>query len=317
MEHKNRIFQASILLFILLTLLFIARIDSQQGSIHAQETEIAVTGLKHDYNLFLIADTHISLCDSRDLSLMEKAEARRQAFQQESGKIATKAFQNLITQAGEEQADLTIFAGDIIDSAMYASIDFVKKQLDRLSMPYFFILGNHDFEYGKEYFSKKAYKKYFPRLSVLTGTDRQYVIKEYDDLVIAGINDKNNQFSKSAVKALLPYMRGKKPVILVLHVPLQPQFSDSKLEKQANDVWGLSKKGKCRVLLGESACKPNKDTKKLLDAVFAEDSPVAAVFAGHIHFYNQSMLDEKETQIVSGAGYYGDAVRIHLTAKAD
>lgn len=302
-------------MFMLIVLLFIARMDSQQGSIQVQETEISILGLKYDYNLFLIADTHISLCDSRDPLLMEKARARRLAFQQESGKTATKTFQNLITQAGEEQADLTIFAGDIIDSAMYASIDFVKKQLDRLSMPYLFILGNHDFEYGKEYFSKKAYKKYFPRLSVLTGTGCQYVIKEYDDLVIAGINDKNNQFPKSAVKALLPYMHGKKPVILVLHVPLQPQFPDSELENQANDVWGLSKKGKCRVLIGESACKPNKDTKKLLDAVFDEDSPVAAVFAGHIHFYNQSMLDEKEAQIVSGAGYYGDAVRIHLTAK--
>lgn len=314
MKHKNRVFQACLVLSMLLVLLFTPGKDSQGDRIQVQKAELAIAGLKQDYNIFLIADTHISLCDSRDAALMEKAEARRQAFELESGKAAAEAFQDLVACAKKEQVDLTVFAGDIVDSAMYASIEFVQKQLSSLPMPYLFILGNHDFEYGKEYFSKKAYKEYFPRLSVLTGTKHQYVIKEYDDLVIAGINDKNNQFSKSAVKALMPYMHGEKPVVLVLHVPLQPQFQDSALEQQANDVWGLSKKGKCRVLIGESACRPNKDTKKLLDAIFAEDSPVAAVFAGHIHFYNQSMLNEKETQVISGAGYYGDAVNIHLSA---
>ncbi len=317
--HRTRLLQTLIVLIILLSLCFFAWSDSRGSGVRLTRTKLAIPGLKQDYDIFLIADTHISLCDTRDAALMEKANARRQAFFQESGKSATKTFQSLITKAEEERADLTVFAGDVIDSAMYASIDFVQGQLKRLSMPYLFVLGNHDFEYGSEYFSKKAYQEYFPRLSALTGTGRQYVVKEYEDLVIAGINDQNNQLPKEAVKALLPYLYGKKPVVLVLHVPLQPQYADSNLERQANDVWGLSKKGNCRVLIGEDACKPNKHTKKLLDAVFAKDSPVAAVFAGHIHFYNQSMLDEKDAekgaQVVSGAGYYGDAVKIHLTAK--
>ena len=69
------------------------------------------------------------------------------------------------------------------------------------------------------------------------------------------------------------------------------------------------------MLLGETACKPNKTTQKLLDAVFAADSPVAVVFAGHIHFYNRSMVNEQSVQLVTGAGYYGDAVRIFVQAE--
>jgi len=72
---------------------------------------------------------------------------------------------------------------------------------------------------------------------------------------------------------------------------------------------------KLSILLGETACKPNGATKKLLDAIFAADSPVAAVFAGHIHFYNRGMLNDRTEQIVTGAGYYGDAVRIHVRPK--
>lgn len=309
---NKRVLQVILIMCAAIFLLFAAKKADQPGSIQIQEEDITIAGIRHAYNFFLIADTHISLCDDRDPSLLEKAETRRAAFERESGKNVVRTFHNLITESMRSHTDLTVFAGDITDSAMYASIDFVQKEISRLDMPYLYVTGNHDFEYGEEYFSKKAYKEYFPRLECLTKTTQQYTVQEYDDLVVAGLNDKNNQFDKSAVQALLPYLKGTKPVILVMHVPLQPEYEDSALEQQANDVWGLSKKGKCRVLLGESACKPNKTTQKLLDAVFAQDSPVAAVFAGHIHFYNRSMLNDASAQLVTGAGYYGDAVRIHI-----
>lgn len=313
-EHK-RLLRAVILICAVLFLVFAVNKADQPGKIQIQEEEVTIAGIRHDYGFLLIADTHISLCDDRDSKMLEKAQMRREAFERESKKNAVRTFHNLITQSVRSQADLTIFAGDITDSAMYASIDFVQKETERLHMPYLYITGNHDFEYGNEYFSKKAYKKYFPRLKNLTGTAQQYVIHEFDDLIVAGINDKNNQFDKKAVKALLPYLKGTKPVILVMHVPLQPQYENSALEQQADDIWGLSEHGRCRVLLGETACRPNKITQKLLDAVFESDSAVAAVFAGHIHFYNRSMLNDTTVQMVTGAGYYGDAVSIHIRAE--
>ncbi len=313
MKHLRRFAQAAFMLCGILCLAAAAAAaDRAAGCIQIQEQQLSVSGISREYELFLMADTHISLCDERDSGLIEKADSRRKAFENESGRTAVRTMQNLIKESIDGDADLTILAGDIVDSAMYASIDFVQEQVNRLEQPYLYVTGNHDFEYGSEYFSKKAYRKYFPRLKGLTGTSEQYVIHEFDDLIVAGINDKNNQFPKSAVEALIPYMQGDKPVILVLHVPLQPQSADSDLERQADDVWGLSDKGRCRVLIGETACRPNKTTQKLLDAVFAEGSSVAAVFAGHIHFYNRSMLNDESEQIVAGAGYYGDAVRIRL-----
>lgn len=314
--HKHRqTAQAVLTLCAMAFLFYAAKKADWPGSINIHEEHLNIKGITHDYEFMLIADTHISLCDDRDPELIEKAAARKAAFEQESGKKAVRTFHSLITESMESGTDLTIFAGDITDSAMYASIDFVQNEIDRLDKPYLYVTGNHDFEYGSEYFSKKAYRKYFPRLQHLTKTDRQYTVYETDDFVAAGINDKNNQFDKEAVEALLPYLRGTKPVFLVMHVPLQPQYEDSALERQADDVWGLSENGNCRVLLGESACRPNKTTQKLLDAVFAKDSPVVAVFAGHIHFYNRSMLNDVSEQFVTGAGYYGDAVRIHISAE--
>ena len=310
-DHK--ICKISLLLFCLAGMIGIAlRADWQSSSVQVQETTLVIDGLKRPYEIFVLADKHISLCDSTDATFLEKANARRQAFWQESGKNAAKTFSNLVTYANESESDLTVLAGDIIDSAMSASIDFTQKQLKRLDMPYLYILGNHDFEYGKEYFTKTAYREYFPRLTPLTGTNQQYVVKEYDDLVVIGINDQNNQIPKSAAKAVLPFLKGKKPVVFVLHVPLKPQFDNSQLERTSIDIWGASAKGKCRVLMGKGACEPNKTTRRFLKAVFAPDSPVAAVIAGHIHFYNQSQLDGKKQQVVCAAGYYGSAVKINM-----
>ena len=298
---------------ITLLLALAIRADASTKDIIVREESLAIKGLKQEYNIFLIGDTHISLCDDRDKALLEKAGSRKQAFWNESHKSATGVFENLIRESNQRKSDLVVFAGDIIDSAMEASIDFVGEQFGKLSSPYVYILGNHDFEYGKEYFSKKAYRKYFPRLERLTGTKEQYSIKEFDDFILIGLNDCNNQFSKSAVKAVLPTLKGEKPVILVLHVPLQPLKKVSDLEKQANEVWGKSKKGTCRVLIGENACVPNKNTRRLLNAVFSKDSSVAAVLAGHVHFYNKSLIKENLTQYITGAGYYGEAVMLHLT----
>ena len=311
---KKRIMQTICILLGMAALMLMAnQADAKTYGINVREETLKIQGLKKEYRLFLIGDSHISLCDERDKSVMEKAARRKRDFWNESHKPAAGVFQKMIQESNQRKADLAIFAGDIMDSAMYASIDFVQGQFQKLKCPYLYILGNHDFEYGKEYFSKEAYRKYFPRLESLTGTKEQYCIQEFEDFLVVGLNDKNNQFDKKAVKAVLPVLRGDKPVILVIHVPLQPLNQDSALEQQANDVWGLSQKGRCRVLIGETACVPNKATQKLLDAVFAKDSRVAAVLAGHIHFYNQSLLKEGLTQYVTDAAYHGGAVMLHLT----
>ena len=206
-RHKNRI-QAFVLLCAAAALAWAVQKADWPGSIRIQEEFLQIEGIRRDYDILLIADTHISLCDERDAKLMEKAQARRLAFEQESGKSAVRTFHSLITESVKSGMDVTVFAGDITDSAMQASIDFVQDEIDRLDMPYLYVTGNHDFEYGSEYFSKKAYSQYFPRLYNLTKTKEQYSIMEFDDLVIAGLNDKNNQFDKGAAKALMPYLKG-------------------------------------------------------------------------------------------------------------
>ena len=96
-----------------------------------------------------------------------------------------------------------------------------------------------------------------------------------------------------------------------MHVPIEPLVENSLVEDSIQ-VWGPSDSGNSRVLIGEHACAPKETTQEFLDLVLAEDSPVFLVLAGHIHFYHKYDLNGSLTQIVTGAGYQKDLVRLTL-----
>lgn len=285
--------------------------QSQLEELYISREEIAVPGLAKEYHLFFMADSHISLCDDRDAEVLEKAQQRQAAFCDENGVASPETFDKLVKASNTLESDLFIMGGDIIDSAMYASIDYLKDELGKLKAPYLYSLGNHDFEYGEEYFSDAAYEDYLPRLDTVRN-EGTYQTVEYDDLIIFAANDKNNQIDKGTVDGLKAALETGKPVVVVLHVPIEPLTGDNSLLQQSIDVWGPSKKGRSRVLLGKNSCKPKEDTQEFIDLITAPDSMVQLVLGGHIHFYHKDNLNERLTQIVTGAAYEKHALFVTL-----
>lgn len=267
--------------------------------------------MKEEFHLDFLADTHISLCDDRDPDLMEKASQRYEGFRSPQGDGADLTFKSLMNYIKTDSPDLLILGGDIIDSAMYASIDFVKQQLEEANIPWLYSMGNHDFEYGSEYFSKTAYAEYLPRLKEISDTNSGFQIMEQEDFLIFAADDKNNQISEETLNGLKEAMETGKPILLVMHVPIEP-LTESSLVKDSIEVWGASDSGNSRVLIGEHACTPRETTQEFLDLVLAKDSPVFLVLAGHIHFYHKDNLTENLTQIVTGAGYQKELIRLTL-----
>lgn len=92
-----------------------------------------------------------------------------------------------------------------------------------------------------------------------------------------------------------------KPVILALHVPLNPKMDDT-LAQMSEQVWQETnltwdKEG--------TAYTADTNTAEFLDLIYSENSPVKAVLAGHMHFKNTSQLTENITQYVFDATYKG------------
>ena len=98
---------------------------------------------------------------------------------------------------------------------------------------------------------------------------------------------------------------------MILHVPIEP-LKDNGLWEKSNEVWGATSDGRSRVLLGSRSCLPNETTGRFLDLVRAEESPVELVLAGHVHFYHEGNLTEDTRQIVTGAGFEREIVKVTL-----
>lgn len=286
--------------------------DSIENSIplNVRQEIIDVPELDKEHHIFFFADSHISMCDDRDAELMDKATQRAASFAAE-GIQAQDRFDAIISKAGEAEREMVILGGDIIDSAMYASIDHVKGQLDSLNSPYLLTMGNHDFEYGTEYFSPAAYEQYLPRLNSMRD-DAPYQVREYDDIIYFTADDNNSQIDQAILDAYKAEAAKGKPIVLNVHVPIEPVTGDMSLVEKCKEVWGPSADDKSRVTMGINGCYPNPVTSEFISLVTAEDSPVVLVLAGHIHFYHKDMLNEKVVQVVTGAAFEGEAVEITL-----
>lgn len=280
--------------------------------INVHEEVVEVDGITSDHYLYFMADSHISICDETDKDLMEKAAAREASFAY-NGFKAQDYFASLITDAISRDKEMVILGGDIIDSAMNASINYVEEQLNTLDSPYVYNMGNHDFEYGAEYFSETAYIEYLPRLDDMRdGTS--YQIRDMGEYIIFAADDSNSQIDEDVLNAYREVTTQGKPIVLVVHVPIEPVNGDMSLVEKCIEVWGASDAGKSRVTMGLNGVYPDESTQEFINLVLSEDSPVVLVLAGHIHFYHDDMLNDNVRQIVTGAALEGESVYVRLTS---
>ena len=287
------------------------KVIPRPSDVTVHEEVIEISGLKREFEIVFSADNHISLCDERDQAVASKAKKRYEEFKCQDGSYADESFKSVISYIDSEKPDLVIFGGDMVDSAMYAGIDFVTEQLSELKVPYLYGMGNHDFEYGDEYFSDRAFSEYLPRFASITDIEKGYQTIEYDELSVMIADDYNNKISADALEELRRICKKGKPVILSIHVPIEPATSNS-LWDMSKMIWGYTPEGMSKVLLGNRSCIPDEVTAAFIDEITRDGSPVKVVMAGHIHFYHKDMLTENTVQLVAGPGFNKEVTKIIL-----
>lgn len=282
--------------------------DNTVPGLRIKEATVDIDEMNGRFNIFFLADSHISKCDDRDKNLMMKAAQRSLMFKKD-GMNSWDRFDMLIAKIENSDIDIVVMGGDIVDSAMYASIDHVRNRIATLDIPYIYYMGNHDFEYGSEYFTPLSYSKYLPRLEDMHGKS-SYQVKEYDDFIIFAADDNNSQVNREILDAFKNVITKGKPVILALHVPIEPVTGDRALIEKCDKVYGENAAKKHQLIMGPHGCVPNHITQEFIDLALSDESPVIMVLAGHLHFYHKDMLNEKIVQIVTGPAYSGEALKI-------
>jgi len=266
------------------------------------ESKIHIPQLNQDYEIWFLADSHIIVEDgSEDEQTKALIAERKPGFEQESGCSSDVIFSKFIDMANEQKPDLVLFGGDIIDFPSEANVDFLKRELGRLEIPYCMTFGNHDWTFPWEYMTEQGSATFRPMLEEVMAD----ACLELPDLVVVALDDSSNQLAGESLEALEAAYALNKPVIVLQHVPL----STEELIARAKEDWGNP------VTLGmqvHGGIAPNDVSKKLWDMTHEDDSLIKAVLAGHVHFGYEEALSESTVELITDAAFKGKATKIFL-----
>jgi hypothetical protein len=153
--------------------------------------------------------------------------------------------------------------------------------------------GNHDWTFADKYWQEG--NKYLPMLADLSGGDPHFSYIEYDDVIVAMVDNSTNTVTKETVDKFFALYEKNKPIILSLHVPL---YAEGIYQK------GIEKEGKSYTMGGKALNGDDPQVKRLYEEVcLNEDTPVIAVLSGHVHFEWQENFPNGVPQYTTLVGF--------------
>ena len=300
MKKKYRVISyitaAFVVTFILSKLFFLK--EKEQDNIYTLNEEIIIVpGLQRDYTFLVVNDVHIAL-ESEDIpeEYLDEVRERYEMFADKEGVQSSDLWLSLAGTLDSYQADAVLMAGDMMDFISQKNIDCLMAGLDKIKTPYMYVRADHDYD---NMYSNIDHDSARGLLDALDGNP-DYFTMELEELIIFGINNSTSQISDITLSGFREVLAKGKLVFILTHVPFLPT-ADNNLAETSRQIW------QDRVLAWGLNCnyRPNEITLEFMKLMLAEDSPVIGVTAGHLHFKNRSMLNEKVVQIVQDPGYLG------------
>lgn len=218
------------------------------------------------------------------------------------------------TKVDGKRFDGIIFGGDIIDYCSESNLKLFSEEYQKLdtSIPFLYIRADHDygFWYGGEALTEPMAEALHQNIA--GGDDLSQKYLDFGEFVVIGVNRSNKDMSQAQYDMIKGwYDKAKeegKPVIAVTHVPYESEdgaFRDFSMQVK-NKVYYWT------YFSEEGNNIPNVVTRQYLDEIYAQDTPVAKVLAGHMHAGWDGMLTEQVSQHVFNPAYLGYIGIIHV-----
>ena len=268
-----------------------------------QTATVVIPGLTKEYTFLHITDTHVSAFSDSDKGSWTATRlnynlARRAAFVAD-GLYAEERFPLFFDYADKIGASGIFMTGDLVDFPSEKNLELLYNNATRVNADPIFCLGNHDWNYSDDYMTPNSYATYKPLFANLTGGDPDISVKEYDEFIVAAIDNSADMVTQETVDKFFALYAKNKPIILLLHVPLHAET----LAPDVMTAWN----GR-NITMGIGAMGEGwQSVRDLYTSVcLDENTPVVAVFAGHVHFNHVDTFPNGVTQYVTSAGYFGD-----------
>ncbi len=272
---------------------------------------LEVKGLKKDYRFLHVTDSHITTIyetEENDERQADVANRLNNWIKNMFRKPSYLFLDSYFDYAEDIDSDAILLTGDITDSPSQSNADIVKDAIVNCSVPSYYIYGNHDWSWNDNYQNSQYRTEYEKRFKDAvdfydTDWDDNLNIMEYDDLMIVSVDNSSYSFNRQSYTGMKEaFERASaegKSVILMLHIPIHTE--DMHPTTEANWPGG----GSLCIGEGGTCDYGNQFTQLVYNLIIAEDSPVAAIFAGHVHFNYETMVAGRIPQYVTGAALEG------------
>lgn len=263
--------------------------------------EITISGLKNTYRILHVTDVHVILWDARDeetvivdsgphngKKLIAGFGAKRVAPFTVNGVSTNDRFVQLcdfLKESGTAFADAVVFTGDILDFYTDAAFEFMMENLNKLPMPYLFVLGNHD------YIFSNRQEAILARFAKLCGGSYKIQKMKLGELTLVGSHNGEYFYEDETLDLIAEAIRDEEHVLMFQHVPIN---------SPSLEAYSTQTGKKCNYAIGGADC-PEKDNsrERLMQLIDRENSPVHALICGDAHYNYSGPLTDSIMQYVS------------------
>lgn len=263
--------------------------------LHFIETTIPVPGLKKELELLHIADLHLTYADQRDSATVQEMGAERiKCF---SGAPETLGL--LKEYLREGKPDYTVFTGDFMDFLSAPNLEALEEFLQNHCRQYLYAPGNHDWYCPGETSGSPQLLERREKFAQILGGVTDFQTIDAGGVLLIGMDNAHYKITRTQLEKLKEAFAKGLPCLLFFHVPL---FAQTLVEAvgqfrrlpimagaQESALWD-------RV---DAQTAPDEVTEEFYRLICQKSSPVAGVFAGHMHFAHEDIFGEGKKQYVS------------------
>jgi len=256
-----------------------------------EKLDVPMDGVEGEYNFIFISDLHIIMdTEATADERVEEVKQRVETFRQPGGNTSAEIWLKIAEKIDSCNADAILLGGDMVDFACAENVERLKEGLRMIKTPVLYIGADHDFQ---PFFCDGVNPDEIPSFYSEFNGMQDTPIMEFSEFCVVGFNNSTSQITASAMERFRDVVAKNKPIMLLTHVPFQPEADESLAE--------LSKRVKGdRVLTWGEGCyyDPEEYTNELLNVVFDKNGPVKQVICGHLHHTWDGKLTENTRQHV-------------------
>lgn len=259
-----------------------------------QENKIEINiGLKHEYKLIHFSDVHLVTYKETDSKeVIDEAircekvwDEQKIGFAKGAGEYfdeshfipSKECLMNLVKYSNEEKPSAVVLTGDILDYYSESNYDALCEACGMLNYPFVFSCGNHE----------TPVERYYD----LNMNDTGFVVLELNEFKIISLDNSTKKVTKDTLNNLRKELRGKKPAIISMHIPISTSYNKEEMKKY--DPYF--------VIYEDDTDLVTKEFVKLL----VTNDKVKAILCGHVHGHGESYFAPGKLQCCASSGLIG------------